>query len=310
MSAHPNDSILYTKEIREAYLTIVNLAPEKPDSAYVLAKKLLSDSESDNYAQLGSGYFGLAEAYYYLHAYDSARMAYTEALKSYREVGDTARMASSYNNIGLIHSYKSEYKKTLEAYEASLRLDMQIGNKDGIAKCLQNIGVIYSNWELYPKSLEYFERSLMLFEELNDSLSVANLTHNIAILQVNLGNYEEALKFYKQSYLTFRKLEDWTGLAHGELSEHEDSCIKISFSRHDDHLEFMIEDNGIGILSARSKHRRSNHKSMAMDITRERIKLLYQNSSDKELDLLVEDLSEHGKSGTRVKFHIPYQELN
>jgi len=591
--------------MREVYSTIVELAAEEPDSVYGIAKEILSRSESGNHAHLGTGYLGLAEAYYYLHSYDSARIAYTNAIASYGAIGDTLRMASCYNVIGLIDSDKAEYKTALDAYESALNLYKKIGDKDGIATCFQNIGVIYAEWGFEPKANDYYERSLKLFRELNDSLSVANLTNNIGNFHKRTGTYEQALKYYKESYLTFKRLGDLYGLAsvttnlgslfvlqeqwdrcleyyfeaielyrkvgndlgisyvytsigvaffnqekvekslgyflkaervadslgykelkkenlnniyevyktlgdfekanaylidfyalkdsiyseenfnklvelekkyqieksqkevlalkardekrelilwalfvifvmaavigfvifkiqrikerqhrlileqkilltqmnphfmfnslsalqclimdekpdeavdfvaefaglmrlvlqyskeevislkkeeeilnyyislqnrrfshkieyriemdpslqldkvlvppmlaqpfvenaieHGELSEQEESQIKVSFSRKNDNLEFMIEDNGIGLKNARAKNRRSTHKSMAMDITRERIKLLYQNSSAKALDLLVEDLSEYGSNGTRVKFHIPYQELN
>lgn len=605
MEAFCNESKLYSKAAKSTYLTIVNLAPEDPDSAFHLAKEMLADCSLDDYGPIGLGYFGLAEALFYKGSYDSARIAYADASSAFNEIGDTARLAASYNNIGLIHTYIPDYKKALEAYENSLDLERQLGNKEGVAQCHQNIGIVYVNWDLYSRAMEHYDKAMALYEELKDSSAIADLANNIGIIQVELANYDEAFHYYKKSYLSFKKLNNSRGLAsvtcnlallfqyqeqydrsleyfkeaidlftelndrrglaycysslgkvfhllgddlkaleyylhveeenknmgmknlqkdnlysiyevytsmgnyqkanealvsyhaikdsifseekfskllelekkyhteksqkeilalkakdekrdlimwalfvilimaaiimfvifkiqrirerqrrlileqkilltqmnphfmfnslsalqclimeeksgeafdfvaefaglmrlvlqyskeemislkkeeeilsyyislqnrrfshkiaykiemdpslqldkvlvppmlaqpfvenaieHGELSEHQDSHIKISFSREDENLEFVIEDNGIGVINARAKNRRSTHKSMAMDITRERIKLLYQNSSLNALGLVVEDLSAHGRNGTRVKFHIPYQELN
>ncbi len=600
-----NDSILYSDELKQAYLTIVNLAPEDPDSAYMLAIELLEGGSFSDYPRRGLGYFGLAEAYFYRGSFDSARIAYSDALVAYKEIGDSARLAASYNNIGLIYSYVPDYRKALDAYEASLALEELLNNTMGIAQCHQNIGVVYVNWGLYARAEEHYAKALSLFEALNDSSAIADLANNMGIIQVELNNYDAALSFYKKSYLAFKKINNESGLAsvtcnlallfkyqaqydrslhylyeaidlfkglndrrgltyaysslgnvfhlmgdeskaleyylfvekenenmgirnlqkdnlysiyevysamgnyqkanealveyhtlkdsifseekfsklvemekkyhseksqneilalkakdekrqlvmwalfvvfvmatviiyvvykiqrikerqrrllleqkilltqmnphfmfnslsalqclimeeqtadavdfvaefaglmrlvlqyskeemislkkeeeildyymslqnrrfshkiaykiemdpalqidkvlvppmlaqpfvenaieHGELSEYADSTIRVSFRREADNLECVIEDNGIGVLNARSKNKRSNHKSMAIDITRERIRLLYQSSSIKAFDLLVEDLSEHGRNGTRVKFNIPYQELN
>lgn len=604
-NAQSRDSVLYTKQIRQAYLAIVNLAPENPDSAYVLAKVLINEARSDNYPQLASGYFGLAEAYFYMQAYDSARVGYEKALEGYKQIGDSARMAASFNNIGLLHYYQSNYKKALDAYEASLDLEKQLKNPMGMAQCHQNIGIIYANWKLPSSAMNHYQSAMEIYESLGKVASLAELANNIGVIQVKLSHYKEALQSYKKSYQSFKSIDDQRGLAsvtsnlgqlflkrkqfdralayfdeamayfestndrlriihtyssvgdafyemgqaekaleyyfkaelinrdignknlqkdnlfdiyeaytrlkdyekanralveyyelkdsifsedkfnklvelekkyqteksqkelialkakdqrrqlivwalwiililmsvivyvifriqrmkyrqrrvlleqkilrtqmnphfifnslsalqcmildekadeavdfvaefsglmrlvlqyskeetislkkeeeildyymrlqnrrfsnkvnykieidsslqvdrvlvppmlvqpfvenaieHGELSQKEGGEIKVSFARQNNNLELVIEDNGIGVLSARSKKRHSAHKSMAMEITRERLRLLYNNASDKRFDLELEDLSASGQSGTRVKFHIPYQELN
>ncbi|TAJ14878.1 hypothetical protein DMA11_03905 [Marinilabiliaceae bacterium JC017] len=99
-------------------------------------------------------------------------------------------------------------------------------------------------------------------------------------------------------------------IEHGELARRDNAKINLRFSKEEDRLVLTIEDNGIGIDQAKKKKRKNGHKSMAMEITRERLKLINSNSKGSRIDLQIEDLSNRGKTGTRVEFFIPYIVLN
>ncbi len=100
-------------------------------------------------------------------------------------------------------------------------------------------------------------------------------------------------------------------IEHGQLTK-EDSYIHVNLKRKNDKLEFAIEDNGIGIKNSMKQKQfiDSPHKSFALKLTKERLKLLNNKDRNGRITFRIEDLSESGMKGTRVVFQVPYMELN
>ncbi len=99
-------------------------------------------------------------------------------------------------------------------------------------------------------------------------------------------------------------------LEHGHLSDIDNGEITLTFQKKHDKLIFSIEDNGIGINSIPEASNENKHKSVAIDITRERLKLINSGEKGHVVDLKTIDLAEEQKRGTRIEFFIPYEELN
>ncbi len=99
-------------------------------------------------------------------------------------------------------------------------------------------------------------------------------------------------------------------LEHGQLSDIDNGEITLTFQKRQDKLIFSIEDNGVGINSSPTIKNGDEHKSIAIDITRERLKLINSGEEGHVVDLRTIDLTEEDKHGTRIEFFIPYEELN
>lgn len=94
-------------------------------------------------------------------------------------------------------------------------------------------------------------------------------------------------------------------IEHGQLHTIEGGFIRIRFAKEKGMLNITIEDNGIGRNSSRQNKKSSAHKSMAMEITRERIDNL--NSKYRtEGFMRVEDYDDQTRTGTRVLIALPY----
>lgn len=93
-------------------------------------------------------------------------------------------------------------------------------------------------------------------------------------------------------------------LEHGGLDLIENAMILVNLKKVNNCIKLSIEDNGIGIEKSLLRVRESAHKSLAIAITHERLKLLNSNQKEK-VDLLITDLSRTGSRGTRVEFMIP-----
>lgn len=94
-------------------------------------------------------------------------------------------------------------------------------------------------------------------------------------------------------------------IEHGQLHTIEGGFIRISFKKHGNMLHISIIDNGIGRKGSKMNKKSSAHKSMAMDITSERIENLNKKYKT-EGSLVVEDLDKELQTGTKVLISLPY----
>ncbi|MFZ2205558.1 MAG: tetratricopeptide repeat protein [Minisyncoccia bacterium] len=96
-------------------------------------------------------------------------------------------------------------------------------------------------------------------------------------------------------------------IEHGFRGRKQKGEIQISFYLIKNNLSVQIIDNGIGIEQAQQqKELHNSHKSMAMEITLERLKLLNKKKK-KKLSFTMTDIGnkDKGHSGTEIIFSIP-----
>jgi LytS/YehU family sensor histidine kinase len=94
-------------------------------------------------------------------------------------------------------------------------------------------------------------------------------------------------------------------IEHGFRGLKEAGKIHIVFSLKGDVLEVRISDNGIGIGQAlQQKELYNSHKSMAMQITYERLKFL-NKTKNKKMHFEIGEIANDVKKGTEVLFSIP-----
>lgn len=93
-------------------------------------------------------------------------------------------------------------------------------------------------------------------------------------------------------------------IEHGQLHTVAEGLIKIIMHERDGMLEIEVTDNGVGREKSAKIKRNTNHKSMAMDITRERIRILNKKYKGKG-SLEITDLDSISKTGTRVIICLP-----
>ncbi len=98
-------------------------------------------------------------------------------------------------------------------------------------------------------------------------------------------------------------------IEHGQLHTTQNGFIQVTFEKNGDLLEISIIDNGIGRKSSEMNKKSKAHKSMAMNITRERINNLNKKYKT-EGTLAIEDYDKVLKTGTKVLISLPFKEEN
>ncbi len=93
-------------------------------------------------------------------------------------------------------------------------------------------------------------------------------------------------------------------IEHGQLNIVENGNIHIEFKQVDNMLFVKIEDNGIGRKESEKKKMKKNHKSMALNITKERVNILNKKYKSKAT-VEIGDLKQEKYSGTLVELYLP-----
>ena len=93
-------------------------------------------------------------------------------------------------------------------------------------------------------------------------------------------------------------------IEHGRLNIVENGQIHVKFEERDNMLFVRIEDNGVGRSQSASKKIKQEHKSMALDITNERVNILNKKYKSKA-KLEIGDLKEGKYTGTLVELYLP-----
>lgn len=89
-------------------------------------------------------------------------------------------------------------------------------------------------------------------------------------------------------------------IEHGLSDIENDASVEIAFALKEDQVELKITDNGVGVEAAIAKN--ASHKSLATQITKERIELFKRNIK-KEISFKVSSAAQG--SGTSVQFLLP-----
>jgi sensor histidine kinase YesM len=94
-------------------------------------------------------------------------------------------------------------------------------------------------------------------------------------------------------------------IEHGQLHTIEGGFIRVTFTKVGKMLHITIIDNGIGRKASKKKKKSSAHKSMAMEITAERIDNLNKKFRTDGY-LHIEDYNKEEETGTKVLISLPY----
>jgi tetratricopeptide (TPR) repeat protein len=95
-----------------------------------------------------------------------AERNYTQAVRAFREAGDTHGQSQAYNNLGMLHVDQMEWEKAGEAYAEALALSAETGNREMIGLVTMNRSELSCAMGQYPRALELCEEALTIFAEI------------------------------------------------------------------------------------------------------------------------------------------------
>lgn len=215
-------------------------------------------------------------------------------------------------------------KKLLELEQKALQLQM---NPHFIFNALNSIQGVITPTDIKTARLQLAKFSKLMRATLEnartDTISLEDeintLTNYLSLEQFSRGNtFDYAIIVAdtidaEDVYLPSMILQPFVenAIVHGVAHLEKRGQIKIEFTRKGKRLSCSIEDNGIGRAKAKTLKSQiaAEHKSAALDITRERLNLL-RNGKAAQNSLEIIDLvdGEGNALGTRVEVIIPVEE--
>jgi LytS/YehU family sensor histidine kinase len=93
-------------------------------------------------------------------------------------------------------------------------------------------------------------------------------------------------------------------IEHGQLHTVKNGHILVQMRAEGQSMLLRIEDNGVGRKKSQKTKKIRTHKSMAIDITKERIEIINKKYKFNG-SLLFEDLNKEQETGTVVKLVLP-----
>lgn len=175
-----------------------------------------------------------------------------------------------------------------------------INQKDTVA-----ISYLDSFSKLTRQILENSSENYISLEEeihmIKNYLSIQQLLYDDKFdFSINIENISDTESIFIPPMLAQPFIEN--AIKHGIRNKIEKGMIKIVFSLHQEKLFFEVIDNGVGF---NDENKQSDHKSMAMKITRER---LLNYTRNKDFEIISENKldSEKKVKGAKIIFEIPY----
>lgn len=185
-----------------------------PDSAIVLAEKLISYAKEKKYIKAQSTAYNLQGISYTLKGdYRKAIDFQNRRLKINQELGDKKGTAGALGNIGNIYSRQSNYPMALDYFERSLKIKEDLGDKKGMSVTITNIGVIYRKQGNTAKALDYYLQSFKMDKESGNKRGIANDLTNIGSIYSEQNNLPKALEYSNRGLNLQKKNGDKIGIA-------------------------------------------------------------------------------------------------
>jgi sensor histidine kinase YesM len=93
-------------------------------------------------------------------------------------------------------------------------------------------------------------------------------------------------------------------IRHGILKGPREGELTVEFTNNEKFLKVTITDNGIGIFSSQQQKLKTDHQSMALTVTKERLESI---SGKNALEMSEIKLKDGGIGGTTIVFKIPLE---
>lgn len=161
---------------------------------------------------------------------------------------------------------------------------------------------------LTRKILNYSREEFISLEQevefLNDYLELQKIRFDVPFTHsINIESSLDAENVFLPPMITQPFIEN--SIEHGILHKQEQGRLSISFNVKSNSLEISIEDNGVGREKTAFVKRNEKHRSLATQVTRERLANLERQYKQKTL-LSIEDLLDDKQQvcGTRVVFNL------
>lgn len=131
--------------------------------------------------------------------FEEAERLYRQAMRSFREAGDSRGEGCALHNLGLLAMDRGDSTAAGSYFEQSLELDRRTGDRRGEAHSLVALGLAHqARGDLHP-AWEAFSQARLVYSVLADRLGEATVLNNLGMLASETGDYDQALADFEEA---------------------------------------------------------------------------------------------------------------
>ncbi len=157
----------------------------------------------------GDAWYGLGNAYGYLHRRDDAARAHQQVIEI------DPRHAKAWNNLGIAYRRLDRYSDAVEAFRRVIDIDPKY------AKAWYNLGLAYTHLNRYDDAARAYRQAIRIDPEYTKAWN------NLGSAYDDLKRYDDAIDAYRQAIRTDPKhAPSWhnLGLVYRRLDRHDDAA--------------------------------------------------------------------------------------
>jgi tetratricopeptide (TPR) repeat protein len=163
--------------------------------------------------ELANTHYELGKARTWTLDYEAAAAHSAEAMRLYREVGDTPGEANCIFGLGNIAFERSDHSEARRRYEEALLLYRQVGDVTGEANCIQRLGDIAIERSDHGEARRRYDEALPLFRQVGDVRGEANCIQRLGDIALQRSDYLEARRRYEEALPLYRQVGNVLGEA-------------------------------------------------------------------------------------------------
>lgn len=155
---------------------------------------------------LESNFLDVANIYYQLKDYKSAREYAFKAQKLAEKNNDDRTLANAYNTLGVICNDSGKSKEAVAYYKEAQKLKNKTGDILGQINTMINISMIYQENNEYNKAMEILDTIVELSLQSGSQQSLATAYSNQGVVYTCLNQFEKANSSFIKSYNIFSNI--------------------------------------------------------------------------------------------------------
>ena len=147
---------------------------------------------TDDHREVGNLQVTMGVCHHRLGRLSKAEEFYSDALATFRRIGDKIGMSVLYNNLALLHKNTCRWRRALEFQDKALAIVASHGDTHLLARMYLNRGIILRKAEKPGEAREALEKSLRLAGSLGDRDRQTKASLALGILELESGNQVRA----------------------------------------------------------------------------------------------------------------------
>jgi len=173
---------------------------------------------------------------------DSAKIIALKVLQIGDSNNDFLTISKTYNSLGIISDVKGNWKEAISNYNKAILNARKVNDINIEASALNNIGIIHAKYGNYKEALEHYQKALKLFEEFHSVKNISNSYNNIGTILYKQDRLEEALIYFRKAGRKRKAGKTITGTAYSNIAQIYQDLNKIDSSFHYINLAIPIKE--------------------------------------------------------------------